>query len=208
MTRTPQVRHRSSTPLWIGLLVAVAAVLVGVVFWSRQPRQQTVAPSAPLAVTRPELRPAPDMEISLYQGANMVGGEKVRLSQLWATGKPVVLNYFAGLCPPCRAEMPDFQRLYDAGGKDRFMLISVDIGPFIGLGSRDEGKALLRELGITFPAGTVFDEDVIGAYQILGMPTTAFITANGKILRKHTGLLTLDQMRAFSEELVKVSGGR
>lgn len=203
--------HRPSGPggsrnvrLAIGL-ITIAALAIIILAIAQQSRPRATGPSATGPLPAGPARPAPDVEITMYQGQDAVGGSKVRLSQVLAKGKPVVLNFFAGLCPPCRAEMPDFQHLYDAGGKDRFVLLSVDIGPFVGLGSRDEGKALLRELGITFPAGTVFDEDILGAYQILGMPTTVFITTDGRILRKHTGLLTPDQMRAFSEELIKVS---
>lgn len=141
----------------------------------------------------------------MYQGQEIVGGNRVRLSQLWKRGKPIVLNFFAGQCPPCRAEMPDFQKLYEAVGKDKYLMLSVDIGPYIGLGSREDGRALLRELKITFPAGTMFEEDILVVYQILGMPTTVFVTSDGKMLRKHTGLLTRGQMLAFTEELLKAS---
>jgi len=144
------------------------------------------------------------MEIRMYQGAQVVGGNVVRLSQVWRRGKPVVVNFFAGLCPPCRAEMPDLQRLADQAG-DRVVLIGVDVGPYTGLGTREEGQALLRTLGIRYPAGTVFDEDIVDAYQILGMPTTVFITPGGRILRKHAGLLTFDQMRFFTDELLHAS---
>lgn len=150
------------------------------------------------------LPPAPDIEITMYQGGELVGGRVVRLTRVWAEGKPVVVNFFAGLCPPCRAEMPDLQRLYLQSG-NRFVLIGVDIGPYTGLGTREEGHALLRTLGITYPAGTVFDEDITDLYQILGMPTTVFITTDGRILRKHTGLLTFQQMQVFTDELVAAS---
>ncbi len=153
--------------------------------------------SAPAA----DLKPAPDFEIILYHGES-ASGSRTRLSHLWGKGRPVVLNFWAGLCPPCRAELPDFQRLYDERAAGRFSLIGVDIGPFIGLGTREEGKALLRELGITFPTGASLDARPVGAYQILGMPTTVFITADGRILKKHVGLLTRGQMDALVAELI------
>jgi len=61
-------------------------------------------------------------------------------------------------------------------------------------------------LKITFPAGTTFGGGGFRRWGILGMPTTVFITADGKILRKYAGMLTRDQMNTFVEELLKASG--
>lgn len=187
----------------VKVTAAVALILAAVIGYAAlRPRRQPAAP-----VPASQLRPAPDIEIVMYQGASEVGGSTIALSSLWETTKrPVVLNFWAGLCPPCRAEMPDFQRLYTEQGRETFTLIGIDIGPFIGLGSREDGRALLRELGVTFPAGTTLDARTVRNYEILGMPTTVFITPDGRIWRKHTGLLTPGQMTAFTDELVRVSG--
>lgn len=181
------------------VIVAVAAIGYAVL----RPRPQPAAP-----VPTAQLRPAPDIEIVMYQGADEVGGSPVALSSLWErTQRPVVLNFWAGLCPPCRAEMPDFQRLYSER-RGEVTLIGVDIGPFIGLGSREDGRALLREVGVTYPAGTTLDARTVRNYEILGMPTTVFITADGRIWRKHAGLLTRGQMVALVDELLRVSSTR
>lgn len=144
----------------------------------------------------------------MYQGQDEVGGQKLRLSQVLSRRKPVVLNFFAGLCPPCRVELPDLQKHYEAGGKGRYIMLAVDIGPFTGLGTRDDGKAVLQALNITFPAGTVFDEDILTAYKIFGMPSTFFIAPDGTIVRKQIGLLTPDQMDAYIAELMRASGAK
>ncbi len=190
----------------IGLAVVVVVMVIrahGLV----QRGAPAHTPSGQVAASSTKGLPAaPDVDIVMYQGDAAVGGSEIRLSQLWGKGKPVVVNYFAGLCPPCRKELPDFQQLYTGSAKDTFILIGVDVGSFVGLGSRDEGKTLLRELKITFPAGTILSADEFRRNAIWGMPTTVFITAGGKILRKYTGLLTRDQMTAFLGELLKASG--
>ncbi|MBI3975050.1 MAG: TlpA family protein disulfide reductase [Armatimonadetes bacterium] len=178
------------------MLAAVIALIVFVVLRG--------SGGAPAQTSQSNLPLAPDIEITFYQGQDVTGGNRVALSTLWER-KPVVLNFWAGLCPPCRAEMPDFQRVYDAR-KDKFILIGVDIGPYIGLGSREDAQALLRDLRITYPAGTTFDARTVRNYQVLGMPTTVFITPQGRILRKYTGLLTREQMDALLNELLKASG--
>lgn len=194
---------RRQVRLIAAALVAVGTVIIVVAIARHQPPATT--PISPLPQERAQ--PAPDFEITMYQGQKTVGGQKVRLSQVLSRGKPVVLNFFAGLCPPCRAEMPDFQKRYDSGGKDRYVLLAVDIGPYTGLGTRGQGQDLLHQLGITFPAGTVFDEDILAAYQIFGMPSTFFITPNGMIVRKQIGLLTPDQMDAYISDLLRAPGG-
>src|SRR5712692_1189171 len=121
----------------VGVLVAVAlAAIAGFVTF----RPRVAQPPSETAAT-PMLRLAPDTEISMYQGQAEAGGEQIALSDLWEKKhQPVVLNFWAGLCPPCRVEMPDFQRLFEQPTR-KFAMIGVDIGPFIGLGSRDDGRA-------------------------------------------------------------------
>ncbi|HEX9675344.1 MAG TPA: TlpA disulfide reductase family protein [Anaerolineales bacterium] len=149
---------------------------------------------------------SPDFSLTLYQGAQELGAEEIEFSSIFSQGKPVVLNFWAGLCPPCRAEMPGFQRVYEELG-DRFLLLGLDVGPFTGLGSRADGQALLRELGITYPAGTTFQEGVMVDYKVRGMPTTVFLTANGQVLDTHVGLLDEKTFRSKVENLLQEAGG-
>lgn len=148
---------------------------------------------------------APDFLIVAYQGVDALGGKEVRLSEVLARGKPVILNFWAGRCPPCRAEMSDFQKVYEAH-QNQVLLFGLDVGPFVGLGSREDGQALLKELQITYPAGTTFDQEVVRAYKVLGMPTTVFITPDGRIVRSQTGILLQRQMDQMIAELLKASG--
>lgn len=193
----------------LSVLVAIAlAAVLGGAGLHLTPAARVFQPfSSPSAVAA-MLRLAPHIEVTMYQGQSEVGGEKIALSALWEKRhRSVVLNFWAGLCPPCRAEMPDFQRLFDQPGR-KFVLSGVDIGPFIGLGSRDDATALLRTPKITYPAGTTFDVRTIRNYEVLGMPTTVFITTDGRILRKYTGLLPFELMRTFTDELVRGSTPR
>ena len=131
--------------------------------------------------------PAPNFSITMFQGQDVVGGQEVNLSDL--TGqRPIVLNFWAGLCPPCRAEMPDLQ-VFNEKFKDRALLIGIDLGQFTGLGTQQDATDLLEELGVTYPAGFTTEAGVVRDYEVLGMPTTVFIDAQGKIFNKWTGAL-------------------
>ena len=85
-------------------------------------------------------------------------------------------------------------------------IFGLDIGPFVGLGSQEDGKALIQELKITYPTGTTSDAKVVKAYRVLGMPTTVFLTPDGKVFRNWTGLLTRAKLEELIEELLRASG--
>lgn len=154
---------------------------------------------------QPDGETAPDFAFVAYQGEAVLGGKELAFSGILQQGKPVALNFWAGLCPPCRLEMPEMQEVYDEY-QDRILLLGVDIGPFAGLGSRDDGQALLRELKITYPAGTTFDAGVPQAYKLLGLPVTVFITPDGAIVKRWTGLLTKAKLIELVQELLATSG--
>ncbi len=130
---------------------------------------------------------APDFSITMYQGQDVVGGQVVNFSDLLGE-RPIVLNFWAGLCPPCRAEMPDLQ-VFNEKFQDRALLLGIDIGQFTGLGTQEDAQDLLDELGVTYPAGFTTEGGVVRDYEVLGMPTTVFIGADGKVFSKWTGAL-------------------
>ena len=142
--------------------------------------------STDTADTRP-IQEAPDFQFTLYQGQEVLGRDELRLSDL--RGKPVVLNFWAGLLPPSRAEMPELQVSYDQF-RVQVAVVGVDVGRASGLGSQQDAEDLLAELGITYPAGYPVEEGrVFSDYQIVALPTTFFITAQGGIFRKWSGAL-------------------
>jgi thiol-disulfide isomerase/thioredoxin len=163
--------------------------------------------SSSIGQARPDAGAAPDFGLVAYQGVDVLGGEAVRFSEVLAQGRPVVLNFWAGLCPPCRMEMPHLDEVArDYEGRVR--VIGLDVGPFTGLGSREDGRVLLEELGVAFPAGTTYDAEVVQSYEVMGMPTTFFITPEGDIHRKWTGLNSKDKLTELVKELVTISGQR
>jgi thiol-disulfide isomerase/thioredoxin len=113
-------------------------------------------------------------------------------------GSPLVINFFASWCAPCRAELPDLAAAHAAYGDD------VD---FVGINfqevSEKAAAGLLYETGITYP----IMEDPDGALlQELGtlptMPTTIFVAADGTIIERHHGLILFDQLTDRIDELI------
>ena len=159
-----------------------------------------------LAAAAADMPRVGDFEIIAYQTGAGLTGERMQFSAVLDQGKPVVLNFWAGLCPPCRAEMPEFQEVYDEY-QDRIVMLGIDLGPFTGLGSSAQGQALLKELGVSYPAGTTEDADVVARFQVLGMPTTLFVTPDGGVAAKWTGILTKEKLIEHVEELLAVAEG-
>ena len=144
-----------------------------------------------------------DFKISLYQGQEELGTEELSLSDLH--GKPLVLNYWAGLCPPCRAEMPEFQEFRDEY-EGRVTLVGVDMGKFLGLGSKEDARKLLDELGVTYAAGFTDDPGVVESHRVLGLPTTIFVAADGTLHKKWDGVLNLDKLSEIADEMLANQG--
>lgn len=151
-----------------------------------------------------KLGSARDFNIVAYQGGGVLGGDHTSFSKVFAQGKPVVLNLWAGQCPPCRAEMPGFQRVADEY-KGRVIFVGVDVGPFTGLGSHDDAKRLLKDLDIRYPAAYAVDTAPLRLYQVVGMPTTVFFTRDGQTLNKVSGALLEDQLRDALNQLLASS---
>ncbi|MBQ10672.1 MAG: hypothetical protein CMJ45_03885 [Planctomyces sp.] len=143
---------------------------------------------------------ASDLAFTLYQGSEMLGEGNLTVGSL--QGKPLVLNFWAGLCPPCRAEMPDLQEFYE-DNRDRVTLLGIDVGQFTGLGNQDSAKALLEELSVTYPAGFTSDGSVMRDYKVLGMPTTVFIDSKGEIFRHWGGVLNNETLTRITNEMLE-----
>jgi len=198
-------RHRNYVVLGLAMAAATLLAACGGSITRTAPTPSAV-PAAELeqSLNTKGANLVKDFEIQVYQGEAVLGGTDILFSSLFGDNKPVVLNFWAGLCPPCRAEIPDLQE-FNAEHQDTVTLFGLDIGPFVGLGSREEGQELLQELGVTYPAGTTFDATVIQAYQVFGMPTTVLLTSDGEVFRKWTGIITRDKLAELVDELVKVS---
>ncbi len=151
-----------------------------------------------------ELAKASDFEFEVYQGQETIGGPTVNFDEVLAIGKPTVLNFWAGNCPPCRAEMPDLQRAYDTF-QDEITFLGLDVGAYTGLGSRRSGLALLDELNVSYPAGEPPTRRPVNNYNVNAMPTTIFFDANGEVFRRWEGLISGPQLNAILQEMVPQS---
>ena len=136
-----------------------------------------------------------DFRIVAYQGDSVLGGRETNFNTVFEQGKPVVLNFWAGACASCNAEMPGFERVStEFAGK--VIVVGIDVGPFAGLGTHEDAVKLYTQLGIHYPLGYAVDASALQLYTLEGMPTTVFLTARGQVVDRVTGILTEDQLRS------------
>lgn len=104
-------------------------------------------------------------------------------------GRVVVMNLWASWCPPCRAEMPDLQRLYAAYRSKNVVVLGVDQGE-----SAQRVSAFAASLGIHYPILLDQEQQYGRVYAALGLPTTVVVDANGVVARGFDGPLSYAQM--------------
>jgi len=112
-------------------------------------------------------------------------------------GRIVVMNLWASWCPPCRAEMPDLQRLANAYADRGIAIVGVNEGE-----SPQRARAFADSLQIRFPIWIDGTQRYGRTYAALGLPTTVILDANGVVLRGFDGPLTFAQMQAAVAPLV------
>jgi peroxiredoxin len=123
-------------------------------------------------------------------------GNLVRLSDY--RGHPVIVNFWATWCAPCRIEMPELQTAYDKFQDDGLVILALD---------QDEPLDRAREffydeMDLTFTP-LLDDGSAIatsyGSYSVL--PTTYFVNHDGLVSGIHRGPLTLGQIEGYLEEM-------
>ena len=121
-------------------------------------------------------------------------------------GKTIFLNFWATWCPPCRAEMPDIQKIYetyDTEGDDALIVLGV-AGPGYGNEKSEEGiKEFLDENGYTYPVLMDTTGELFSAYGIYSYPTTFMIDRDGNVFGYASGQLNEDMMKNIIEQTME-----
>jgi thiol-disulfide isomerase/thioredoxin len=129
--------------------------------------------------------------------APLLDGKSVTMEQL--KGKVVMVNFWATWCPTCKAEMPQWQKFYDAHKAQGFELIAVSIDE-----DENELKKQAKERGFTFPMAWRFDDKTDDNFgDVIGTPTLYIVDKNGKIAWTKRGRVTPEQLAAVVEPLLK-----
>ena len=105
-------------------------------------------------------------------------------------GRPLVLNFWASWCVPCRKEMPAFESVAsELKGRVEFLGVNEQ-------DTRPGALDLVAKTGVRYPSVVDADGTLMTAYGLRGLPDTAFISADGELLELHVGELDATDLRA------------
>ena len=126
-------------------------------------------------------------------------GNEVSLSSF--AGKPIVLNFWASWCPPCVAEMPDFDEMYKKYPEVQFVMLNATLAEEGGMIT---AKNHVDREGYEFPVFYDLTGSGLGAYGITHFPTTVLITSNGYMVYNKSGMLSASQLEGVIKQLIAI----
>lgn len=193
----PRRSRISGGIMWAGILaVVVVAVMLWVAFDGSEAdnpdRLGSGNPGGATSATVKVNEPLPTVALT------RLDGEPLALSDY--QGKPMVVNFWASWCPPCISEMPAFEEVFQGrGGEVAFVGINVRESPEVAGDMADR-------TGVTYDLALDPNGSASRTFNVVNMPTTVFVTADGIVASAHAGALTSTELDARIDALLAVSG--
>jgi cytochrome c biogenesis protein CcmG, thiol:disulfide interchange protein DsbE len=185
------LQSRAPTGLFRRFVIPVVVIMAIVVaiWWLESRDDGGISPTGERygPVDLPAALPTSGFSVKAEEGAlapdfllERLDGGELRLSDL--RGQPVVLNFWATWCAPCRQEIPQFVDAYERYRDQGLVVVGVNM---------QEGKSIVRpyaeDFGMEFPIAIDVDGEVGDAYRLLGLPVTYFIDHEGVVRSVFTG---------------------
>lgn len=121
-------------------------------------------------------------------------GNTVSLADL--QGRPVLINFWASWCPPCRSEMPALQQVNESTERVDLVILAVNL---LSQDDIDDVRTFVDDLGLTFPILLDQDGAVSVAYRVGLLPTSVFVDSAGRVHLIQVGPMT----RSFVESVLR-----
>jgi peroxiredoxin len=122
-------------------------------------------------------------------------GNSVKLSDF--RGQYVFLNFWATWCPPCKAEMPEIEKIRQLFPERNLVILAVSTGE-----DKSTVAAFIKQYGYTFDIALDTNQSVASKYNITGIPTSFFIDMEGNIVAKAVGGLSESAMMNYVNQLI------
>jgi peroxiredoxin len=175
-----------AVPLILVLVIVLAAAFL--LYRNRQPGPEVTKGGAETAARPSGSRTAPPFSLKDTNG-NIYSSAQL-------AGKPVVINFFATWCPPCREEIPGFVEVYNKHRSEGFELVGISLDT----DTRGDLPGFLMSNKIEYRI-LFGDTAIVRAYGVSPIPTTFFVGKDGEIKNVHVGYMDKD---AFDMEVRKL----
>ncbi len=139
---------------------------------------------------RAEPKKAREFSIELFDGATF------RLSE--HRGSPIVLNFWASWCGPCKREAPELEKAFKKYSPRGVVFLAIAVQD-----TEEDAKKFIEEHGLTLPTGLDREQSVAELYGVMGVPTTFIIDREGMIRYTHLGAVTEELLEDELEELLQ-----
>lgn len=177
----------------ITLLVAV--LVMGVAAVAYRYLSNRYEPAVPPVASTPESKQeikAPDFTVYDQDG------KEVKLSDY--LGTPVVVNFWASWCGPCKSEMPHFEKLSkEYEGKVQFLMVNLTDGD---RETKENAEKYISENGFTFKVLYDTDLDAAQTYNVTSIPTSIFIDELGNVELGYRGVMSEKLLNEYIDQIL------
>ncbi len=206
MSKIESDQKAQNRPIIVIASVIVIAVMAYIVFTAVRPdpAAEPVLESADFGTLNDEVASIPDGYGGVEVGdvapdfrVNTLDETTVMLSDY--AGKPVMINFWATWCAPCRLEMPEMQKAFEAYQDDGFVILALN---------QDESAETVKqffydEMGLTFTPLLDENSRVAAEYGVHGVfPSSLFINADGIVTARHFGVITEGQLSQYLADIL------
>lgn len=197
-------------PIWLVVFIILLGSLLAYNILSQKSdtllNSQQSAQSKTSEPTAPQTQQSDTVDKSQVQTApnftlTDLNGKTVSLSDY--KGKNIYINFWASWCGPCRLEMPDIEKIYQAYKDKELIILAVNIGE-----SKDKVKAFMNVNELNFPVLLDTEGKAAKIYKVSSIPVSLFINKEGVVVGKQVGLMNYNHMESYIKELNNVSANK
>lgn len=172
-------------PVLVAVLAIVIGGLVGLMAWGLTNKVPVTALSGSTRLQQL----APPFKLMLLDGG--------QLERLATSTRPMVINFWASWCAPCRDEADDLERVWRSFADEGVMFVGVNIQDSV-----ESAREHVREFGLTYPNGRDSEGVITVDYGVIGIPVTFFVNKFGIVERRWVGELDESLLQTWVGEML------